>query len=1141
MLLLVMVALPQSNITRVEYYLDNDPGYGNGTVVSITPGTNISGGTVNINPANVGYGIHFFGIRALTASGAWSMDNKWLLVKPFQSGSAANLKTIEYYIDTDPGYGNAKPISFTASSNLSNVALNIDPTPLGYGLHLIGIRAMDANGSWSLNNTWLFVKSFPQANAPNVSKVEYYIDNDPGYGKANAVSFSAGSNVAGIPININPANLSNGMHLLGIRAMDASGSWGMDNKWLFVKPYPVGPSPNLSRAEYYVDNDPGYGKGTAINFTPGNNISNMLFNIDTSVLNYGKHVFFMRSKDTNGAWCLDDTLSFINCPTALPLAGFNYAVSGKSVSFSNTTTNASSFLWNFGDGDTSSLKNPLHQYDSAGLYKAYLVAGSSCLPTGDTLFQNVTISGLNSINTNHGGNTGNVSVAVTGGGFYPGIHLYLHKSGEADIYGDTLVIQDSSIIYTTFNLAGKDTGTYDVIAVFTNGLQDTLHNGFTIEPGTNPKLWVNITGDWALRAGFNQVYTVTYGNDANTDAILMPLMISGLPLGTDIEVLQPLFKLDSLPGFDTLNLSSYPVAYTINDTADNMSFRMLFISKIPASSTGILNLIFHLPANAIPHSYTQIVVTLGKPLSDTNNYVSNVNAMNNLAYLSAPVSNDSSSAAEDCLNEIAAQATTQIAGDLEGVEPTGLAQCFAGRVELQKIFATFTSHLKNPNPFKIFFDVADFAKTLISTGLSCVRPLLVGAAFSDPVLVLPAVVLFELDLEAQKVVEYGGVVLNAGKLIVACHKAFQSASQIRKMVEILFNWDPNSKYGPGDSLLGHFINTSNPISYVINFESSPLANVNAQTITVTDTLKPAYFDYGSFSFTTVTLGDSIYVLGYPSKSFFHDFDFTSLYGVKARVTATFDTITGVAQWKFLTIDPLTNQATNNALAGFLPPDIVSPQGQGYVSYIIRPNKNLVTNDIICNNATIVFDNNPAITTNCWQNIFDLVPPTSKVDSLPAITFQQNFKVNWSGHDNLSGIRNYKIYVSINDSAFVPWLASTDSTSGFYPGSYSNKYAFYSIATDNAGNTEPPKNIAEAITLDSLLTYTWLGVVSSDWMTSGNWSGGIVPAINNDVIIPAGTPFSPTVIAGTNTSIRDILLLSGAKLYIQKNATLYVTH
>src|ERR1017187_2657521 len=90
MLLLVRYALPQNNITRVEYYLDNDPGYGNGTAVSITPGTNISGATVNINPTNISYGMHFFGIRAKDASGAWGMDNKWLFVKPFQSGTAAN-------------------------------------------------------------------------------------------------------------------------------------------------------------------------------------------------------------------------------------------------------------------------------------------------------------------------------------------------------------------------------------------------------------------------------------------------------------------------------------------------------------------------------------------------------------------------------------------------------------------------------------------------------------------------------------------------------------------------------------------------------------------------------------------------------------------------------------------------------------------------------------------------------------------------------------------------------------------------------------------------------------------------------------------------------------------------------------------
>ncbi len=158
------------------------------------------------------------------------------------------------------------------------------------------------------------------------------------------------------------------------------------------------------------------------------------------------------------------------------------------------------------------------------------------------------VDGLAAINTNHGGNTGTVSVSITGAGFVPGMQLYLHENSQQDIYGDTLVVQSTSLMTTTFDLSGKNNGLWDVIAIFPNGKIDTLYNGFTIEAGTTPNLWVNITGDRALRIGFNQIYTVSYGNNSNTDAVLVPLLISGLPIGTDIQLLQPLFKVNSIPG-----------------------------------------------------------------------------------------------------------------------------------------------------------------------------------------------------------------------------------------------------------------------------------------------------------------------------------------------------------------------------------------------------------------------------------------------------------------------------------------------------------------------------------------------------------------------------------------------------------------
>src|SRR5438270_13150136 len=81
----------QPNVTRVEYYLDTDPGRGNATAISISPGTQLADLTVNVNPANLSSGVHRFAVRAVDANGKWSLDNRWLFYKPFPNTGTGGL------------------------------------------------------------------------------------------------------------------------------------------------------------------------------------------------------------------------------------------------------------------------------------------------------------------------------------------------------------------------------------------------------------------------------------------------------------------------------------------------------------------------------------------------------------------------------------------------------------------------------------------------------------------------------------------------------------------------------------------------------------------------------------------------------------------------------------------------------------------------------------------------------------------------------------------------------------------------------------------------------------------------------------------------------------------------------------------
>jgi len=58
-----------------------------------------------------------------------------------------------------------------------------------------------------------------------------------------------------------------------------------------------------------------------------------------------------------------------------PVADFSYFVSGENqITFSNNSSYASSYLWDFGDGDTSTAVSPIHIYANTGSYTVTLIA-----------------------------------------------------------------------------------------------------------------------------------------------------------------------------------------------------------------------------------------------------------------------------------------------------------------------------------------------------------------------------------------------------------------------------------------------------------------------------------------------------------------------------------------------------------------------------------------------------------------------------------------------------------------------------------------------------------------------------------------------------------------------------------------------
>jgi len=73
----------------------------------------------------------------------------------------------------------------------------------------------------------------------------------------------------------------------------------------------------------------------------------------------------------------------------IPFAGFTYQQNGLAVQFQDQSLNANSYSWDFGDGTSSVLANPLHQYNLPGTYPVSLNIISNC--TNDTYSDTVTV------------------------------------------------------------------------------------------------------------------------------------------------------------------------------------------------------------------------------------------------------------------------------------------------------------------------------------------------------------------------------------------------------------------------------------------------------------------------------------------------------------------------------------------------------------------------------------------------------------------------------------------------------------------------------------------------------------------------------------------------------------------------------
>jgi len=135
-----------------EYYIDQDPGMGKGTPISLTPGTDLSL-SFAADVTSLPKGFHYIQVRFKDASGVWSNTHGRSFYKEVYSSATtplAKIKRLEYFVDTDPGSGNGTAVSVTPSHDTDSLGFFMDMTNVSIGNHKVYVRAQDENGVWSM-------------------------------------------------------------------------------------------------------------------------------------------------------------------------------------------------------------------------------------------------------------------------------------------------------------------------------------------------------------------------------------------------------------------------------------------------------------------------------------------------------------------------------------------------------------------------------------------------------------------------------------------------------------------------------------------------------------------------------------------------------------------------------------------------------------------------------------------------------------------------------------------------------------------------------------------------------------------------------------------------------------------------------
>lgn len=1084
-----------------EYAFDTDPGAGNGTYVALPPAASVDT-QFHVPLSSLSTGVHTLFVRMKDTAGKWGHAQASQFFAINGTGNYLNpaLTAIEYHLDSITG----TPFVYNLPANTLSVddTLHFSFPGITPGFHNIYIRTRSAN---NLNSAYMvksvvFFNGTASPDSAKVTGIEYAVDAT---GTWTAVPVTPAA-VVDTVLHLSLAGQSPGLHRLYTRTRDNLGGASHYSARSFMVSAGAG-SDSITAAEVFFDTDPGFGNGVSVALSP-------LPQVDTTVsitvpgnLSNGWHKMYVRTKDSRGQWSQYQAKDSVRICTQLPVvAGFDKVRYGNTISFIDTSKHAQNYLWRFGDGSTDTVAFPLKNY-GIGSYVIWQKVTNSC--NVDSTQGAVVIEGVENYMPKKAGSGGDFLMTVYGAGLDSNVSVQL-------IQGTTVIspIKRSSVnpkkLNAFFDLHQATSGTYDVKITLPNNQVFHYPSGFTIDTLLPVNLSANLVGPSAFRPNRWEKFKMVLSNSGNVMAngtLLFLVVDNGVEVKPRFHLLKSRY-LDTFQRYsntiirpiDSFQRYYDSLQYITLDTFDGKAYNgRAYVYSVPAVMPGSsvsleVELMSTIPGTKKNYLFPGLYTMFGSGETDGNenfskgvfntgasalgeltdplveNYVQGSYDMSMLSAKMALLQMmdkdyflDNPDVAQQMLAELAVaqereRAARAIAIDEAGKLATteGVKRAVARVLKLDKVAkitgraqkyyksskaAKMLERLKDKLPGSVAEaaeeQFVEFVEGKIDDGYSAVG---------------------EQVWEMGKNFPSGNVAIEKQ----GASRSMANADNLgEKQTQIVTSFDPNEMYGPLGFGNDRYVRPKDVLDYSIAFENVDTALAAAQVVNIYDTLDKTIYDLQSLSFLEVKVGDKLFTTPTNRKEFTANYDLRPEVPYIVRLNARLDTAAGVVHWQFITLDTLINNMPDDPYAGFLPPNIVPPIGEGRVSFSVRLQPSIQDNTAVTNKAHIYFDDNASIVTNDWQNKTDGAAPNSSVTGYSQVS-DSSFWLFVNNQDVLCGANYYVLMRSVNNRPYQAlMLGQEDSVLiGGYP---DTAYRFYTIGVDMLGNMEQKAPVPEA--------------------------------------------------------------------------------